>query len=335
MSGIEVAGVVLGALPLLIAAIQAHEKGLNPLTTLLYPSKHRTQLRRLDRQIRIQRDLFECSLSRLLSSQFNEKELDELFSQPHGPAWARTENKDKFENALHTTRSGCIIAIEDMAKTIQELQELLIASKLKFSLHQGKREQLISDMQNYNNSILAFVDHQRNLGTYKSGNFQGSKLQTLKSMQQKASDLFYLLNEIFSCDTSLSHIVNLHLGSTNMLDNPSQMKFRLLFVMSPLSSDEEVSSHWKRQEVETNDMISPEFEGDQSRNLCSALNRLGSSSKSVVPVVSLQSKQLPTFTIKPVAQPILSRSKPQTIVHLSEMIGQRSGMPDAERSSSW
>jgi len=59
MSGFEVAGVMLALFPLLVKAIQESEKGLNPLATLLYPSKYRRELKHLERRICIQRDLFE------------------------------------------------------------------------------------------------------------------------------------------------------------------------------------------------------------------------------------------------------------------------------------
>jgi hypothetical protein len=83
MSGLEVIGVVLGALPLLIMAVQEYEKALGPLGMLVWPSKYRQELQRLNRQLRTQRDLFESSLKVLLTPAIDEATFAHLLNAPN------------------------------------------------------------------------------------------------------------------------------------------------------------------------------------------------------------------------------------------------------------
>jgi hypothetical protein len=87
MSGLEVVGVVLGALPLLIKAVQEYEKGLGPLGMLVWPSKYRQELQRLNRQLRTQRDLFESSLKVLLTPAIDEVTFAHLLEEFNEPNW--------------------------------------------------------------------------------------------------------------------------------------------------------------------------------------------------------------------------------------------------------
>ncbi len=85
MSGLEVIGVVLGALPVLIMAVQEYEKALGPLGMLVWPSKYRQELQRLNRQLRTQRDLFESSLRVLLTPAIDEVTFARLLEKPNAP----------------------------------------------------------------------------------------------------------------------------------------------------------------------------------------------------------------------------------------------------------
>lgn len=122
MSVFEIVGVVLAAFPLLMSAIQNYERGLEPLTTLLYPSKYRRELKRLNRQLCTQRDLLELSLTQLLSPVFSAHGCNELFQNPNGPAWYAPATAAKLKAQLETRHHGCLIVLEDMNTAIKQLE---------------------------------------------------------------------------------------------------------------------------------------------------------------------------------------------------------------------
>lgn len=130
MSGFEIAGVVLAVFPIVIKAIEDYERNLNPLATLLYPSKYRGELRHLERRLWIQRDLFDLSLTRLLSPKLKTSELDSLLVHPDGPAWHDAVLVTKVQSHLQSNHSGCLIVIEDMCTTVKEMRDALHGSRV-------------------------------------------------------------------------------------------------------------------------------------------------------------------------------------------------------------
>ena len=100
MSGFEIVGVILAVLPLLISAVENYQRGLNPLKTLLYPSKYEVELRSLNRKLQIQKDLFEKSIATLLLPGISRRTLGILLKNPNGPAWHTPTTTEKIKIQL-------------------------------------------------------------------------------------------------------------------------------------------------------------------------------------------------------------------------------------------
>ena len=84
MSGFEIAGLVLGALPLVISALEQYESSLDAVKAFF---QWRDILEKAIRELWVQHTSFEMTLRSLLVDLTSEAELDELLSQPESPLW--------------------------------------------------------------------------------------------------------------------------------------------------------------------------------------------------------------------------------------------------------
>jgi hypothetical protein len=91
MSGLEVAGVVIGALPLVISALEHYAKGVN--TAKRY-WRFKTELRSLILQISTERGIFVNTLEQLLTGIVRTEHMAELISDSQSDTW-RTSDVDK------------------------------------------------------------------------------------------------------------------------------------------------------------------------------------------------------------------------------------------------
>lgn len=94
MSGVEIAGLVLGAFPIVVQLIEGYKEGCQPLTSWL---RFRKTFLGLIQGIRYQETRLDNNVRRLLLPLVEEEEeLNELLNNPGGDGW-----KDpKLEEAL-------------------------------------------------------------------------------------------------------------------------------------------------------------------------------------------------------------------------------------------
>ena len=254
MSRFEIVGVVLAVIPIVLNVIKDYQEDLHPLKLLLYPSKYRKELLRLGRSIRVQRDLFEDSLKLLLSPSISRDELRVLLKQPNGPLWHSPEMTMRLKVQLETTHSGCLIVIEEMGKTLHELQESLCAPKVKFSFQKEKRKEPLSELQQHNNNLQTFAKRPKEHGLLVSAKTIGPDLQQVQRRRLKALELHEALSYSFNCKSGLSYTANLRLEKIN-LNTQSDLHFRMLFILASLSYTGALPVHWRTKEVEIREVV--------------------------------------------------------------------------------
>ncbi|KAM0794886.1 hypothetical protein BDR22DRAFT_873746 [Usnea florida] len=101
MSGVESVGFVLAALPLVISAVEHYHDGLDPLRDYL---RYNSRLKSLRTRLRIQQDLFEGTMKRLLLEELSTPQAQALFPDAGRHAdreqWNTPEIKKKVRNRL-------------------------------------------------------------------------------------------------------------------------------------------------------------------------------------------------------------------------------------------
>jgi hypothetical protein len=120
MSGLEVAGVVLGSLPLVISALEHYANGIQ--TAKRY-WRYKSELRSLILQIDTERGIFINTLEQLLQGIVRIEHMKEFLSSPGGKVWQDAEGqlKDRLRSAYDIYFGN----VEGMARSLERMREKL------------------------------------------------------------------------------------------------------------------------------------------------------------------------------------------------------------------
>ena len=101
MSGIEVVGLVLGAVPLAISALEHYKEGIDVISDF---RNYRSTLKSLKTKLSIQEELYRGTLQRLLLSELSPLEVHTLFPEPgvngSSALWGTKDIEDKIRRNL-------------------------------------------------------------------------------------------------------------------------------------------------------------------------------------------------------------------------------------------
>jgi hypothetical protein len=101
MSGIEVVGLLLGAIPLVISAMEHYKDGIDVITDI---RNYRSTLKSLKTKLSIQEELYRGTLQRLLLSELSPVEVHALFPEPgangSGALWGTKDIEEKLRRKL-------------------------------------------------------------------------------------------------------------------------------------------------------------------------------------------------------------------------------------------
>jgi hypothetical protein len=115
MSGIEVVGVVLGLYPVVLTALSAYRDSRSDSSQLA---------KKLTRNLRIERMIYESIVFRLLSQGVSESQARELLAQPNpdisGTLWHETDLRDAINDRLEKTSSTDVAL-----SVVRDIEELL------------------------------------------------------------------------------------------------------------------------------------------------------------------------------------------------------------------
>ena len=101
MSGIEVVGLLLGAVPLAISALEHYKEGIDVISDF---RNYRSTLKSLKTKLSIQEELYRGTLQRLLLSELSLLEVHALFPEPgvegSSALWGTKDIEDKLRRKL-------------------------------------------------------------------------------------------------------------------------------------------------------------------------------------------------------------------------------------------
>jgi hypothetical protein len=126
MSGIEVAGIVLGAIPLVISGLEHYSEGARTIKSMRdYPKEFAT----LSRRLRVENETFRNTMELILSGFVGGRTLNDMLTQPGGKAWAETQVEQELRRILQGSYNVFL-------ETVVGMNEALIAfiERLKLGL---------------------------------------------------------------------------------------------------------------------------------------------------------------------------------------------------------
>jgi hypothetical protein len=123
MSGIEVAGIVLGVIPLIISAFEDYREGLESMKGWWM---YRPQFLDFIHKVGVQSTLFKSNIEELLTPVVeSEAQLVELLRVPGGPAWKGPELEERLKERLRKSYDWYLVVIEDMRRDMEKLKKNL------------------------------------------------------------------------------------------------------------------------------------------------------------------------------------------------------------------
>jgi hypothetical protein len=126
MSGAEVVGFLLGAIPLVVSAIEHYRDGLDPLIDY---SHYRSTLKALRTRLRIEFYLYEGTVKRLLFSELSSNEADVLFPAADVPLetapWGTREIEEKLRKKLGKQYQTFMDVVWEMEAVMKKLMNKL------------------------------------------------------------------------------------------------------------------------------------------------------------------------------------------------------------------
>lgn len=149
MSGLEVAGVVLGGLPLVISALEHYTHGVN--TAKRY-WRFRSELRSLILEINTERSIFTNTIEQLLTGIVRVENIADCINEPGGDRWRDVEIEHKLKVRLGKVYENYIDNVRGMASSLSQIMTKLaldpdgkVQSTLSFLNHTFQRAHKLGD----------------------------------------------------------------------------------------------------------------------------------------------------------------------------------------------
>ncbi|KAF2497515.1 hypothetical protein BU16DRAFT_316252 [Lophium mytilinum] len=287
MSGIEIAGLVLGAIPLVIAGLEYYEEGLGKVKAFW---KWEDELSEAIRKLWGQYSSYELTIRGLLASITSEAELEEMMGDTTGKLWKSEDMCERLQEKLATAYQPYLYTASEIERIIlemtaclnlnkatqitrNELEAVVIANprmmksgssrdfqfqkRIKFTMKKQKVKRQLEQLESCIARLDTFTEKAEKLEPYKSNN-KSKFTVPLHRIQQYAKSLYQVLNRSWGCDAHASHAINLLLEQRMVL---AKKKMRNLtssmdkssdgvarFVLS--ISDPSLPSGWRDAEVQ-------------------------------------------------------------------------------------
>lgn len=118
MSGLEVAGVVLGALPLVISALEHYAEGVSTARRYF---RYKAELRSLTLSVNTERSIFVNTLEQLLTGIVHVEQMDLLLSDPSGQLWRAKDSELRLQERLGSTYDTYFENVKGMDAALQAM----------------------------------------------------------------------------------------------------------------------------------------------------------------------------------------------------------------------
>lgn len=119
MSGFEVAGIVLGTIPLLISALEHYERGIRMIQGF---RRHAKVMHILATSLSTEQTILRNTCETLLGGIINPRDMKPLLADPFGPLWQDSNTHLLVERRLDHTAEDFEILIHSMKEAVEEMR---------------------------------------------------------------------------------------------------------------------------------------------------------------------------------------------------------------------
>ncbi|KAI1272275.1 hypothetical protein F5Y07DRAFT_380342 [Xylaria sp. FL0933] len=218
MSGFEIAGIVLGAVPLLISALEHYG---DALSTLNKWRKYERELRSLVRNLDTERVKLQNVCEKLLVGIVPESQIEAMIKDPMGGLWKEEKIQARVQSRLWESYGSFEDTISDIKRAIDEMNQRLErqsgreASTLKrtiFTLSRAQYNDLILVIKEGVGNLENLTDRNIELEPARKVRCQGKLFKVLRSMSK---GLYHALKS--SLDCACTHDISLKLEKRSQI----------------------------------------------------------------------------------------------------------------------
>ncbi|KAL1650588.1 hypothetical protein SLS61_005837 [Didymella pomorum] len=225
MSGVEIAGLVLGVLPLLIQGIESYNEGLDPIKSFMRWDK---ELPQCIRKLRNQHVHYAQTIRILLEPITAEVELAEMMTDPGSSRlWKDSQMAEKLQDRLQESYhayQGTIADIERITRQIaskldldranelkrNDLEALLVANpkksndkfeirkRIRFGMSKKTIKALLEELNDCNRELERFTEKSEKIETYR----KAAKPSFATRLQRLSLDAKKTLRGVYTIDTT-------------------------------------------------------------------------------------------------------------------------------------
>ncbi|KAH7405700.1 hypothetical protein DE146DRAFT_420818 [Phaeosphaeria sp. MPI-PUGE-AT-0046c] len=212
MSGFEIAGVVLGSLPLIISALENYTEIVD---TYKRARKYKTEIKRIKHDLDAESSIFLDTLEHLVDGLVPPKQFEELLKDPLCELWKNEVLNKRLQERLGRSYSVYTDSVNEMNATVQQFVERLdlneegkvrwientglglVSKRAGFSLQKRAFDDLVERLQKHNRHLEKLVNRSVEFEPSRKKRKQSSRLQKLG---QYAKCVFHALEASFGCN---------------------------------------------------------------------------------------------------------------------------------------
>ena len=274
LTGVETAGLVLAALPIVVQLVEGYESGCKPMLNWL---RFRKVYKNLLQGIRLQETLFNNNVRMLLLPLVDtEEEVRVLLEDPGGKSWQDNDLEEALERRLLTSYKSYLETVERFRATTDAFQKKLGISedveqeilqhaksdpnglkssktidwayewaRIKTSWADKNLNVLLEEMDRLNKGLRNLLEDGEKLGSLGQGrSSHRSKSKSVQQIRRHASTLYRFLAKQWPCSCKAAHSARVYLRQKPLIDekvrvdafhSPSYVSVSRLF--SPLGSE--------------------------------------------------------------------------------------------------
>ncbi|KAI4962028.1 hypothetical protein J4E86_001058 [Alternaria arbusti] len=271
MSGLEVAGIVLGALPLIISALEHYAQGVSTAKRFWH---FKSELRFLLLRINTEKVTFVNTLEHLLTGIVRIDRMAEMLANVGGQDWQDETIEQCLKDRLRGAYEVYLANVQGMAGALQKIMDKLALGpdgkppfsdlklfkkefqRLKFGLSKSEYTEQLNDLKTHNQYLSNLTKQSLELEPSRKKS-KSSQCPNFRVLQEYARSLYETLKSGLRCGCS-GHAVKLRLESRCQTsqqaeDSQDHTPFRVIFTDESVgtSSPRPIScNYWKWTEAD-------------------------------------------------------------------------------------
>ncbi|KAF9701009.1 hypothetical protein EKO04_000314 [Ascochyta lentis] len=223
-TGIEIAGLVLGSLPLLLAGLEFYGKGI--AVTKRY-RKYSTEIEMLVGELKCEIAVYQNSIESLVLGIVEAKNVTKFLADPGGELWMEVSFERKLKKRLGASYDSYLDTVLRLRIAVENFKERLKLDssgepqfsdenafkenykRLKFSLSKSDYSDLMSRIRQANTNLNCLNTQRRNIEAQQRA--ERSSIPNFKIINERAQGFYSAINSGWTCPCQSDHAVSLRL----------------------------------------------------------------------------------------------------------------------------